>query len=241
MVIRFDKELKSLAKLEKVELENLNLKESWLQDLVVKVAADIVGEPLLVIMRESKGFDSKERPDVMAVDKEGNLVIIELKRGQAAEDAATQAVKYAAYCHKLNVGEIIAMFRHYASEYGVVLEAGGPREALIDFLEGSEGTLETLNRKQRIMLVANNFDGRVFAVASWLSLNRVDIRCISLNMYQDASGDLLLYPEQLLPPQEITRYRPHLPQQSTVVSEEVSRDGEKRPLVDRLNAATRRA
>ena len=29
MVIRFHKELKNLAKLEKVELENLNLKESW--------------------------------------------------------------------------------------------------------------------------------------------------------------------------------------------------------------------
>ncbi|MBI2165830.1 MAG: DUF91 domain-containing protein [Chloroflexi bacterium] len=219
MVIRFDKDLTSSTKLEPVSLEDLKLKESWLQDLVAKMARDIVGEPLLVIMREFKGFGTKERPDILAIDKQGSLVIIELKRGQATEDAAIQAVKYAAYCFKLKSPNILSMFAQYVREQEIALEAEGPREAMIDFLEGSEEALDSLNRRQRIILIAAGFDERVSAVASWLSLNQVNIRCISLNAYRDPADHLLLHPDQFLPPPEITTFLPGLPEAPTTVLE----------------------
>ena len=62
---------------------------------------------------------------------------------------------------------------------------------------------EDINRKQRIILVANDFDTRVSAVAVWLYRNSVDLKCVRLRMYRDESGAVLIPPETYLPTPEI--------------------------------------
>lgn len=90
MIIRFDKDQSNFHKLQNVKPVELKLKESWIQDLVVDHSTDIVGEPLLVISREFSGFHTKERPDILAIDVQGRMVVVELKRDVATEDAATE-------------------------------------------------------------------------------------------------------------------------------------------------------
>ena len=218
MLISFGKEYGNPKTLSPVSFESLNLKESWLQDWVATMPEVVVGQPLLVITREFAGFETKERPDIIAIDKDGNLVIIELKRGNVTEDAATQAIKYAAYGSKIEAPRILEMFAQYVIERSITLEVDGPREAIIDFLEGSEDALETLNRRQRIILVGGDFDGNVLAVASWLTTHQVDIKCISLKAFQDSTGQLLVYPDHLWPPPEKAEFLPPLPPVSSPVA-----------------------
>ena len=234
MIIRVGKELDNFEKLQKVSPSDLKLKESWIQDLIVRMPTDIVGEPLLVVAREFAGFGTKERPDIMAVDDQGNLVVVELKRGEAHEDVATQAVKYAAYCKRLKPTDILEIFRDYVARFEVPLEAGDVREVLTDFVGGSEEALQDINRKQRIILVANSFDDRVSAFAVWLIMNQIDLRCVKLNMFRDESGSLMLHPEQYLPTPEITSYLPGLRGRSESPSEDDIRNDVIEPLVQEL-------
>ena len=70
----------------------------------------ILSEDLLIINKEFSGFDrTDERLDLLAVDKEGKLVIIELKRDDSGKDAHWQAIKYASYLHHAKKEDIIRM------------------------------------------------------------------------------------------------------------------------------------
>ncbi|MCV5555259.1 hypothetical protein OFN13_29650, partial [Escherichia coli] len=58
-----------------------------------------LGEELLIIQKEFDGFDdTRERLDLLALDKDGNLVIIENKLDDSGRDVVWQALKYASYC-----------------------------------------------------------------------------------------------------------------------------------------------
>jgi len=57
------------------------------------------GDELLIIQKEFDGFDdTRERLDLLAIDKDGNLVIIENKLDDSGRDVVWQALKYASYC-----------------------------------------------------------------------------------------------------------------------------------------------
>ena len=62
----------------------------------------VFGEELLIIQKEFSGFaDTQERLDLLALDKEGALVIIENKLDDSGRDVTWQALKYASYCSSL--------------------------------------------------------------------------------------------------------------------------------------------
>ena len=59
---------------------------------------EILGEDLLIVTTEYDRFDkTKDRLDILAIDKNGKLVVIELKRDVADRFADLQAIHYAAY------------------------------------------------------------------------------------------------------------------------------------------------
>ncbi len=107
-------------------------------------------------------------------------------------------------------------------------------QILIDFVGGSESALQNVNRKQRIILVANSFDARVSAIAVWLYLNKIDLRCIKLNIYRDESDSLLLHREHYLPTPEITSYLPGLIEHPETQSEDNIRSSIIEPRVKEL-------
>lgn len=54
----------------------------------------LLGE-LAIISRQTKTGNHRDIPDLIAVDPDGNVVIIELKRGAATEDVIPQVLRYA--------------------------------------------------------------------------------------------------------------------------------------------------
>ena len=73
-----------------------------------------LGEELLIIQKEFDGFDeTRERLDLLALDKAGNLVIIENKLDDSGRDVVWQALKYASYCSSLSKLQIIEIYQQY--------------------------------------------------------------------------------------------------------------------------------
>ena len=83
-------------RIKEVEFAQLGLRER--RDIQEWIAANpgILGEDLLIIGKEFSGFDlTNERPDLLAVDSSGKLVVIELKRDDTGGNVHWQAIKYA--------------------------------------------------------------------------------------------------------------------------------------------------
>lgn len=104
------------------------------------------------ILRGKSG-DKKEQ--IHALDKDGNLVIIENKLDDSGRDVTWQALKYASYCSSLSKEEIRVIFQDYLTRCGSGETA---EEKLCDFY-GKEYDEILLNKgtRQRIILVAAKF------------------------------------------------------------------------------------
>src|SRR5690242_20147115 len=87
------------TKLPETKLKEEKLLEEHLEDWIIADPA-ILGESLLVIGRQVLIPDTKDRLDVLAVDPQGNSVVIELKRGKLRDPVDIQALRYASYMSK---------------------------------------------------------------------------------------------------------------------------------------------
>ena len=66
---------------------------------------------------------TRERLDLLALDKDGKLVIIENKRDDTGREVVWQAIKYAAYCSSLNKAEIVEIYQRYLDRSNIGMSA----------------------------------------------------------------------------------------------------------------------
>lgn len=127
----FDKESNSLVKVEKESFKSLGLDErNHLQEWIAKEPSSL-GEELLIIQKEFDGFsETRERLDLLALDKFGNLVVIENKLDDTGRDVTWQAIKYASYCSSLTKQDIVEIYQRFL---GAISSA---EEMLSEFFEG---------------------------------------------------------------------------------------------------------
>ena len=99
---RINKSSNDIEKLDERLFKDLGFRErDHLQEWIAK-NPEVLGEDLLIIQKEFRGFnDTNERLDLLALDKDGNLVVIENKLDDSGRDVAWQALKYASYCSTL--------------------------------------------------------------------------------------------------------------------------------------------
>lgn len=194
---RIDRTKNTIQALKQMSFRELGFRErAHLQEWIANEPSAL-GEELLIIQKEFSGFsDTSERLDLLALDKQGCLVIIENKLDDTGRDVTWQALKYASYCAALTKDEIRAIYQDYLLRGG---EAKSADESLSAFFDEDYDEL-ILNKgvSQRIILVAANFRKEVTSTVLWLSNFRVRIQCFRATPF--AMGDeLFLNVEQIIP------------------------------------------
>ncbi|MDR3581310.1 MAG: DUF4268 domain-containing protein [Oryzomonas sp.] len=163
------------------------------------------GEDLLIIQKEFDGFsDTNERLDLLALDKNGGLVVIENKLDDSGRDVVWQALKYASYCSTLKKEQIVGIFQSYLDK---CCGGGDAQKNLCDFLEVSELTEVVMNsgNNQRLILVAAQFRKEVTSTVLWLLSHSIKLQCFKATPY--ALGDeLFLQIEQIIPTPEAAEF-----------------------------------
>lgn len=127
----------------------------------------IFGEELLLISNQVRTSTNK-RADLLALDKLGNAVIIELKRDKGFLGVETQALQYLADFSKFKGKNFIKQFSR----------SEDIEKNILSFMGGS-ATIEDVNKNSRIILVARNFDSTLFSMGEWLSDKGISFRCIT--------------------------------------------------------------
>ena len=157
-----------------------------------------MGESLMLIGDEIRPAEFvDDRIDLLAIDKHGSSVIIELKRG-SDKLHLLQALAYAAMVSKWENGRF-------------ALELGRSRtqsledsdEQIEEFLD--EG-VESLNESQRVILIAEGFEYEVLVTAEWLGeAYSMDIRCYRVKISADGGNEYLSC-TCIYPPPEISAH-----------------------------------
>ena len=196
-LFRVNPDNKESERMEEVDFHRLGLRER--QDIQEWVAANpgILGDDLLIIGKEFSGFDrTNERLDLLAVDSDGKLVIIELKRDDTGPDAHWQAIKYASYLRRAGTDEIIRVLADYRA-----IPQEEARDLLIQHIGADD--LNALNNDQRIILASHRFAPEVTSAVLWLNEKAPGenlITCVKLTPYQDSkTGSLYIQASAIIP------------------------------------------
>ena len=194
-----------LVRLEKRRFSDLSLQERpHLQEWLVQTP-EALGEELLVIQKEFDGFaDTRERLDLLALDKEGRLVVIENKLDDSGRDVVWQALKYVAYCSSLKKTEIVEIYQKYLDRW---LNGQNAVANLCEFLdvEDLDDTVLNAGNEQRLLLVAANFRKEVTATVLWLIRHGVRAQCFRIVPYSSGE-ELLIDLQQIIPTPEAADY-----------------------------------
>lgn len=190
--------LNRVEKIKRSSFQELKFSErNHLQEWIEK-QPDIFGEELLIIQKEFDGFDeTKERLDLLALDKGGNLVIIENKLDDSGRDVVWQSVKYASYCSALSKTNILEIYQKYLSKQNIQQDA---KKNICDFFDKEEFDTVVLNNgsMQRIIMVAANFRKEVTSTVLWLMKHGVNIKCFKATPFKN-NDEIYLSVEQIIP------------------------------------------
>ena len=109
-----NKDANSIQEIKASTFKELGFKErDHLQEWIAKNPM-CLNEEILIIQKEFSGFsDTNERLDLLALDKQGNIIIIENKLDDSGRDVTWQVLKYASYCSSLSSGEILKIYNQY--------------------------------------------------------------------------------------------------------------------------------
>lgn len=204
-MFKIDRNTNAITPLEQKSFSSLGFRErEHLQEWIAKHPSSL-GEDFLIIQKEFSGFDkTQERLDLLALDKQGSLVVIENKLDDSGRDVVWQSLKYASYCSGLSVANIKAIYQDYLN---AVSPGSNAEENISEFLEAQDFEDVALNKgvTQRIIMIAANFRNEVTSTALWLLNFNVRIQCMKVTPYS-MGEDLFLNIEQIIPTKDAEEY-----------------------------------
>ncbi len=166
---------------------------------------EILSPDTLVLAEEFADWqDSKRRIDLLGIDRDANLVVIELKRTEDGGHMELQALRYAAMVSTMTFERAVSAF---AGHLGIELDDAQAR--LLEFLRWDGPDEERFAQDVRILLASAEFSKELTTAVLWLNQRDLDIRCIRLRPYRDGSR-VLLDVAQVLPLPEAEQYQVRL-------------------------------
>ena len=201
----------SLQKIETTNFSSEEILERQHLQSTLKRQIDVIAPNCLVISEEfSEWSGSQRRIDLLAVDKEGNLVVIELKRTETGEHMELQALRYAAMVSTLTFSRAVEIYQKYLVSIGSEDNAEGK---LLEFLGWEEPQEDDFALDVRIILVSSNFSKELTTSVMWLNERNLNIRCVRLIPYRHQS-QVLVDVQQIIPLPEAESYQIKIKQQS---------------------------
>lgn len=166
----------------------------------------VIAPNTLIIAEEFGEWDeSRRRIDLLGIDREANLVVIELKRTEDGGYMELQAIRYAAMVSTITFEQVVDAFERYLIRIGE--EDTDARAKLLGFLEWSEPDDKVFAQDVRIVLASGAFSSELTTSILWLTEKYdMDIRCVRLQPY-NLDNRVLIDVQQIIPLPEATEYQ----------------------------------
>ena len=153
----------------------LDLYEKEIEELLWHNLEAFVGEPLFPVARQA-AVGGGLRPDIVALDSEGHVHVIEVKRHVDRSQLA-QCLEYAGWAHDVSLDDLAGMFHD------------GPEIFFSAWCEFTDTDAPRLVRRPPcLILAAGGFDSRTDAALGYLTESDLAIAVLRVTVYEDQEG-----------------------------------------------------
>ena len=167
--------------------------EDWLEGNIAML------DPDLMVVGRQVATAYGGTIDLLCIDREGYLVVVELKQGRTPRDVAAQVLDYASWVKDLAVDDVEEIARGSAKIEGSLAEAVQARFGAVP---------NALCERHRAIIVAEAADDSTERIVRYLSEMGVPINFVRVHAFKDASGQEMLAQAFLVAPKD-ARDRAH--------------------------------
>lgn len=140
--------------------------------------------------------DRYKYPDLMGIDAEGNVVIVELKKGKTPREVVAQILEYAAWAENLSYEQLNIITMKYfekKNEY-VGMELSEIHQKI--FFPDIEDRLSiTFNGRLRLFIGAEEISNTVKDIIYYLNKYGIDISCLKYDVFSNKTGEFYISTE----------------------------------------------
>lgn len=186
-----------LTPVEESTFKTLNIKEREHLQNMLRDHIDVIDEGLMVLAEEFGSFEeSQRRIDLLCLDRDGNLVVVELKRTEDGGHMDLQAIRYAAMVSAMTFDDAVEAHSKYLKKRGK--ESGDARTEILNHLDWDETEGDIFASEIKIILVSGDFKKEITTSVLWLISRGIDLRCVKISPYIH-EGKTLLNVQSIIP------------------------------------------
>ncbi|OBV41657.1 hypothetical protein [Janthinobacterium psychrotolerans] len=193
-----------IAEIPTVTYASLGLREREDVQRVLREHIGVISPDTLILAEEfGEWIDSRRRIDLLGLNRDGSLVVIELKRTEDGGHMELQALRYAAMVSTLTFEQAVDAHQGFRKSRGLLPDSA---ESIIrEFLDIAEGPVAFSN-KVRIILASANFSKEITSTVLWLNAQGLDVVCVKMRPHS-FQGRVLLDIEQVIPLPEAAAFQ----------------------------------
>lgn len=193
-----------IRRIEQTKFVQVGINERGDLQRLLREHVEVISPGTLVIAEEfGQWEDSRRRIDLLGLDKDANLVVIELKRTEDGGHMELQAIRYAAMVSAMTFENAVEILRRHLEKLG---KDDDPEAKILEHLEWEEPNEDEFAQDVRIVLASAEFSKELTTAVMWLNERDLDIQCVRLKPYRDGER-ILLDVQQIIPLPEVEDYR----------------------------------
>ena len=169
-----DSNREEYTKVKRVTLKEIGWKEKDLENLISHNIVDFISSNELMTFFTER--PRQEEPDILALDKNGDLYIFELKRWSGKEENLLQVLRYGQLYRKNNYDELNSMYQKYRKNDNASLLEDHYKYFSIQ--KSNKLTEDDFNTKQHFIIVTNGVDQSTIESIVYWKNNGLDIDAI---------------------------------------------------------------
>ncbi|MCU0440473.1 MAG: hypothetical protein MUC49_21480 [Raineya sp.] len=181
MIFDINKHSFEIKKRKGVRLSSIGWKEKDFQEMMYKNLDVLLPEDELLLIMQSRQW--QEEPDLMAIDKNGNLYIFELKAWESQESNLLQVLRYGQIFGQSSYEDLNELYLKFFPNSNGLLSS-------LNEKFNTQLTKEEINQKQKFILITNGLDFKTRATIKYWSEQGINISSWIYKIYQ--VGDQIL-------------------------------------------------
>ncbi|MHB9034024.1 MAG: endonuclease NucS domain-containing protein [Anaerolineae bacterium] len=157
--------------------------EQQLEDMIVAEPSLLSEDWMLIGRQEDTGYGG--RLDLLAIEPDGSLVLIELKRGKTPRDVVAQSLDYANWVERLDPRAIAQIYSRFTGN--------SESNLAVDFAARFKHALDenTLNSNHKIIIVASMLDDSTERIVSYLTRRKIPLNVLFFQVFRSGDEKLL--------------------------------------------------
>ena len=193
-----------IKRLRKTTFADQGIRERQDIQPLIRDQIEVITDKAMVIAEEFDSWDaSRRRIDLLCIDKEANLVVVELKRTEDGGHMELQAIRYSAMVSTMTFDQVVEAHKLFLNSIGSDEDA---QRRILDFLEWEAPDEDSFAQDVRIVLVSAEFSRELTSAVLWLNDKGIDIRCVKMVPFHDGQR-ILLDVQQVIPLPEAEQFQ----------------------------------